>query len=318
MSEGLNHVRDNLCALPKLALYICVLLIVLYFRFDVHAQDALAEDILTAEEREWVQEHPVLRATNDRNWAPIDFVRNGEAAGFSIDYLNLVASKVGIRIEYFDEVAWSNQLTKLRDRELDITHSITLLPERTEYLDFTKPYLHLPTVFFGRQGMPRINSKEDLSGYRVGVIDKWGLMDDFISDYPGVNLVILDDEAQALLALSSNTIDVFVGAIAVMNYAMYNSLIDGVEVIGFVDSNSKSAGNDIHLAARNDWPLLATILQKGMDQVTEVEFAALARKWQTTISSDVPILELTEEENRWLIENNRTITTAVDTSAYPL
>ena len=54
---------------------------------------------LTAEEIAWIQAHPVLRSTNDMSFAPIDFVRGGQSAGFSIDYLNLVASKVGLKIE---------------------------------------------------------------------------------------------------------------------------------------------------------------------------------------------------------------------------
>lgn len=274
-----------------------------------------SQDFLTPEEKAWVQDHPVIRSTNDRSWAPIDFVRNGKAAGFSIDYLDLVASKVGLRVEYYDEAVWSEQLRNLQNRNLDVSHSITHLEEREAYLDFTKPYLHLPTAFFGREGMPRINSKEDLLGYRVGVINQWGVLDPFIADYPNLDLILLEDENQALLALSSSTIDIFVGSIAVMNYAMSNSLISGFEVIGFVDSSSKAAGNEIHLAGRNDWPELTTILQKGMEQITEEEFTALTSKWQTAVLSNKNV-DFTDEELSWL-EDNKVIHTAVDPTAYP-
>ena len=78
------------------------LLIVVGFTYTVAAQSKPESISLTEEERSWISEHPVLKATNEMDWAPIDFVRSGEPAGFSIDYLNLVASKVGLSIEYIN------------------------------------------------------------------------------------------------------------------------------------------------------------------------------------------------------------------------
>lgn len=47
---------------------------------------ANAQVNLTEEEQDWVKTHPLLTATNEMDWAPIDFVRDGREAGFSVDY----------------------------------------------------------------------------------------------------------------------------------------------------------------------------------------------------------------------------------------
>ena len=52
-----------------------------------------------------------------------------------------------------------------------MTHSLVKTDEREEYLNFTKPYLHVPWVYFGRKGDPKINSIMDLEGKKIGVIE---------------------------------------------------------------------------------------------------------------------------------------------------
>ena len=42
----------------------------------------------TEEERLWIKEHPVVRVSNYRNWAPIDFTVEGKPAGFPLIMLN--------------------------------------------------------------------------------------------------------------------------------------------------------------------------------------------------------------------------------------
>ena len=78
----LRHIFVGLCALALS----CV---------QAYAQD---KDTFSAEELKWIENNPTLKATNDVGWAPIDYIRAGRPAGFSVDYLKLWASKVGVSI----------------------------------------------------------------------------------------------------------------------------------------------------------------------------------------------------------------------------
>ena len=75
---------------------------------------------LTDEEKQWISEHPVLKASNELTWAPLDFVENGEALGFSVDYLNLIADKFGFKIDYVNGYSWLELLELLEQKEIDI------------------------------------------------------------------------------------------------------------------------------------------------------------------------------------------------------
>ncbi|NEP83402.1 MAG: transporter substrate-binding domain-containing protein, partial [Okeania sp. SIO3B3] len=52
------------------------------------------------EEAAFLEEHPVIRASSVNDFPPFDFRRSGEPVGFSIDYLNLLARKIGVRVSF--------------------------------------------------------------------------------------------------------------------------------------------------------------------------------------------------------------------------
>ena len=129
--------------------FIVFIQLLFMIQLNAHAQSPSQDEILTDEEKAWVADHPILRSTNEMEWAPLDFTRDGKAMGFSVDYLNLVAQKVGLEIEYVIGYTWSDLLHMLENREIDVAQSIIQTPDREKYLNFTEPYLDLPMVYFG-------------------------------------------------------------------------------------------------------------------------------------------------------------------------
>lgn len=49
--------------------------------------------LLSPEEHAYVLAHPVIRASNEMDYPPLDFVIDGQPNGYSIDLLNLLSSK---------------------------------------------------------------------------------------------------------------------------------------------------------------------------------------------------------------------------------
>ena len=52
---------------------------------------------LTKDEKNWLENHQVLKVGNEPDYAPWDFNKDGKPMGFSIDYINLLTSKLGIK-----------------------------------------------------------------------------------------------------------------------------------------------------------------------------------------------------------------------------
>lgn len=263
-----------------------------------------AEINFTDDEKKWLSEHSTIKVTNKMGMAPIDFVQGGVATGFSIDYLDLIAEKIGIKIEYVNGISWNESLERVKNKQIDVTHSLVKTAERDEYLDYTKPYLHVPWVYFGRTGTDRINSLSDLEDKKIGLVKgsfPWRV---YQKDYPHLGLVEYDSSNKALNALSTGEIDVYINLLTTTNYNIKRNLITNVEVTGRKFYPEALSQGEFRLAVRDDWPALKSILEKGMDAITEEEFATLADKWQTQISNNI-IAGLSPEEQSWLSENNK-------------
>ena len=193
--------------------------------------------------------------------APIDFNQGGGATGLSIDYINLIAEKIGIKTEYVNDPNWNRLLELVKNKELDMTHSLVKTDERDEYLNFTKPYLHVPSVYFGRKGDPKINSIMDLEGKKIGVIEgslPWNI---YNRDYDHLNIKGYQSADIALNDLSSGVIDIYINLVATTNYKIKRNLITNIEVNGKdFYPKSKNQG-EFRLAFNKDRGILKSIFE---------------------------------------------------------
>jgi 2',3'-cyclic-nucleotide 2'-phosphodiesterase (5'-nucleotidase family) len=101
---------------------------------------------LSEDELAWIRSHPKIRVANEDDWPPFDFSVKGEAQGISIDYLNAIAGKLGLQVDYINGLSWADLQQMARDKKLDVLTSIVETPERLEFLHFTDPYVGNPSV----------------------------------------------------------------------------------------------------------------------------------------------------------------------------
>lgn len=272
--------------------------------------------ILTQEEREWIVSHPTITATSKLDAAPMEFTRAGENIGFSIDYLNLVAGKVGLNVDYITGYTWSELLEKLKRREIDVSHNLVQSAARDEYLDFTTPYLEVDAVIFGKMGSPKINSLEGLKGKRILILDGWAAQEEYKVKFPDLNIVKVSSSVEALLSVSRNENDLYFIPDMIGNYLLETEFISGVSVLGDIKFMDVVNLDYVKIASRNDWPLLNSILQKGMMNVTDEEYNILADRWFVPRRID-SLLNLSTAELKWL-EENPIIKIAVDPTIRPV
>lgn len=274
------------------------------------------EVLLTQEEKEWIEQNPVLRSGGALNVPPIHYVRQGKSIGFSIDYLRLVTQKVGLEIEFLDAANHGDFVEMLERHELDIMHSLTPSDERMPLMNFSPVYMDVPFVYFGRAGDPRINNLEDLRDKRIGVITGWLTTTIYQDRYPELNLTEYINIASGLNAVSSNEVDVFVAQLPVGNFTLNQFFISGVEVVGRQFFPEEFSGDVLTLGIRNDIPILTDILTKAANSISEQEMVAISQKWLNQYNQ-VENIGLTQEELSFLQENNSFLV-AADAYAAPI
>ena len=264
---------------------------------SMHSQTQSAH--LTEDEKSFIRAHPIIRASNELNWAPFNFVDNGQAAGFSVEYLKLVAAKMDIKLEFVSG-KWDELLHKSFNRELDVMLNIIKTEPRTEYLNFTKPYANSPMAIFSRSEDQPLKNLDDLLGKRVAVIDSFYTHQYLEQHYPLIELIPLSSSLAGLKAVSSGEVDAVLNRLAVGNYLIAYNFIHNVLPTGTtgIDELDKAGWR---FGVRKDWPELAAILEKGMNLVSGEEFSTLVRKWYLYGAPIVqPVVNLNKEEKAWL------------------
>ena len=91
---------------------------------------------LTPEEQTWLNDHPVIRVHNEWNWPPFNFNKDGKPLGLSIDYMNLLASRIGIEVT-FTSGEWGELLDQAFDKKLDVMRNIVKTLARQKNLFHT-------------------------------------------------------------------------------------------------------------------------------------------------------------------------------------
>lgn len=269
---------------------------------QAYSQDEALLEALSDDERAFLEERSTFRVTNEDDWPPFDYSEDGVAMGYSIDYMNLIAEKLGVEFEYINGYTWDELLAQVRAKEIDIAHTILKTPERSEYILFTEPYFVNPYVLAVRNDSP-VQSIEDLNGKSVATVRSYVQYELLSEHYPEIEIVLVDSAEEQLRAVSFGQADAAIEAFGLVNYAMQQSFLTNLKVLGDIDDGifTESA---FRIGVRDDWPLLQSILQKAMKAISPEEETALKSKWFTKLAATAQAqLQLTPEEQEWLKRN---------------
>lgn len=181
---------------------------------------------LSADERDWLAAHPVLRVMNEPDYAPFDFQRNGKPTGYSIDYLQLLAQRLGVRLEFVQH-NFAKLLQKAQRREVDLLHSLSMtLPERASYLNFTRPYKQTVNAIVTRSDKTGINRLDDLRGRTVALVRGEAEASTLPQRFPCLPVLEVDTYEAALKAIAFGRADATVTELPVAMRMAILSAID--------------------------------------------------------------------------------------------
>ena len=255
---------------------------------------------LTAEERSWLREHPIVRMGGEPDWPPFDFVGgDGTHQGLTADYLELLSQRLGIKFEMVAENPWPVTLAMLKNKQLDAISAISRTPKREQFALFTQPYSDFSTVIFTRREYPA-NSMADLTNTTIAIERNYFAYEWLEREYPDASLLEVESTLQALEAVSQGRVDAYIGSLAVATYLLEKHSITNLKVIG----KAPFEASGLSIGVRNDWPELLTILDKALNDITAREHIEIRRRWISLKAplpeSDHIAIELSADEQAWL------------------
>ncbi len=241
------------------------------------ASPAAAEPLhLTPDEQAWLRAHPVVRAGIGLGYPPFEFYENNSYHGMAYDYLQLVAKRLGIRIEPVPVVSWQETLGQLKNRSgVDLVVLITRDREREPFIEFTSDYLSFPSVLFTRKDSRFISGIRDLSGMTLASERGFIGTDWLRRDFPDIKIVETETTSEALESVATGKADAYLGNLAVVSYLL--------EKEGFVDikvaAPSPYPDDAYAMGVRKDWPELARIIDKALADLSVEEHRQIRQKW---------------------------------------
>ena len=232
---------------------------------------------LTNEELIYIKNNQPIKLHNEKNWPPYNFNENGVPKGFSIDYMKLLAQKVGMKIEFISGYTWNEYMQMLQNNEIDSIINISKNKERSKIFNFTDIFHTAANAIYVQNGNENINSLQALEGKTI-VMPKGFFASKLIEEhYPKIKQLLVKDSLESLRYLSLGKADATIGKKNVLDYIISTNNISGVKAVNYVDDSRLVSL--IRMATNKDNVILRDILQKGQQAITDEELLALKRKW---------------------------------------
>lgn len=149
---------------------------------------------------------PTLRVGSLTVYAPFEYMDSatGQYEGFDMDLVRELGKREGYKIEIVS-MTLDGLIPALMADNIDVAVSaLTITPERSEKVDFTKPYINAGlTVMTTRDNAPKIKSLKDLEGKCLcAEISSSGAL--FMKRIPGTTIRTFNSAADAFLELNKN------------------------------------------------------------------------------------------------------------------
>jgi polar amino acid transport system substrate-binding protein len=259
----------------------------------------LQQDLgLTPEERQWIAEHRNLRVAIDSDYAPYEFLdARKHHSGMSADFLGLLSRRLGLKFVLVPTARWQESLKKGYAGEVDLLPLLVRTSEREKQLHFTDPYITSRQYIIVRAQREGISSEADLAGKQVALPVDYAVIDHLQESVPQAKVVEVADIASALQQVSLGEADATILSIGVAGYWLERTEISNLRVASAFGKPSA-----LSMACRSDWPQLATILQKGLDSISEEERQRIHNRWISfgEMGEIAPRQLLNESELAWL------------------
>ncbi len=232
---------------------------------------------LTDEEKAWLDEHKdQIKIGYTTDYPPVEFLENGQYAGISADYFNLLEKKLGIDIQMVQFDNFDELMKAALNRELTGITAATKTPQRSQYFEFTLPYIDNPNVIITRKNFSEKLTFEKLSNASMDilVVEGFDIIEFLNEEFPRLEYRTVKSPSDGIRMVAFGEADAMIveimSATAVIERDNISNLIINVET---------PYESSLSIAVRNDWPILCEIFNKGLAQITKQEKKEIEQKW---------------------------------------
>lgn len=232
-------------------------------------------DILTPDERNWLQKHrEALIVGHQVGAPPLSFIQNNTVSGFNKDFLQLLEEKLEFRFNRAQPDTFNILLKQLKNNEIAILPNTSKTKGREKEYDFSLSYITIPTVFVARATRAENINLANRDKRTVAVVRDWATHLFLQREFEHLTISPQELPIDCVLQVTTSFAD-----LAFVNQATASYLIKTQGIRGLTIENYSRFSNDIHFAVRKDLPELTAILNKGIIAIEQEDMDRLYAKW---------------------------------------
>jgi len=243
---------------------------------------------LTVKEREWLSNHKRIRIAFDGSVPPYSFVNDsGQLEGIAIEVMNTLSKRLGVQFKTYPSTSWNKLYEAATSHKVDVIATMVNRPDRRQWFNFTQPYLRKSLVIISKRDNVTIKNQTDLAKKRVAMVKGYQFADRVIKESSSMTPYFVDSMLDGLKAVSTEKADAAITFMATASYLQTKYLLTDLKIAAFYDLNKANESINESIAIRNDWPILADILQKALASLSEEEMQNIQAKWVPSIKPSI-------------------------------
>jgi diguanylate cyclase (GGDEF)-like protein len=268
----------------------------------------------TPEERDFLNNNSTIVVGAEVDWPPVDYVVNGKHTGLASDYLKVIKDTTGLELHIVQGFTWNELLTMLVEQRIDLLPAIYKSESREKQMHFTSDYVTLRHYAFAVTGRNDLKKITDLYGKTIAVPNGYSYLTNLSEDHPQINTLIVNSTIEAIDAVITGQADSIIESTALISHYLKENNIQGLKPVFAVQFGI----NDVHMATRQDLPILRDIIDKVLLNMDKSSKKAIAKKW---IDASLPEAKFetnifTAEEQQYL-NRKKELKACIDPSWYP-
>lgn len=246
---------------------------------------------LSAQEENWIRNNPTIAIAVVDNYPPYDFrSKTNELIGFHSDIAKKINEKLGINIVLKAFRSWEKAYNAAKSGKVNGIFSLSWSKERADnYFNYTSPYHFTPYYLIVNKDDDKTITLEALSNQKIAI-----QRDTIFSQ------IVKEKVSEASIVYVEDTKDTYISIQNGESVATISPNLDEVPIEKFglkMASEIYHESSNLHIGVNKQYPLVNSILDKGIKSVPLQELAALRNKW---FKKDDSIVKLTSKELAWL------------------
>lgn len=229
----------------------------------------------TPVEKAYIAQVGTIKMCIDPDWVPFERINpQGKHEGIAADLVQLVAQRVGLRIELLSVKDWDESLAASKGKRCQIMSFLNQTPARDAWLIFTDPIFFDPNVIITREEHGFIADLKGLQGKSVALPRGTMVEERVRRDFPNLTVVLTGSEPESMKLVSERQADLTIRSLIVAANAIKKEGLFNLKISGQIPEYT----NQLRIGVLKEELVLRAILNKGVKTITPQEREAISNQ----------------------------------------